>query len=78
MKKPSQKNATTPFIYDFGIKTIVKRDETTLRLCSRNQGQTINVDIHYNEGLDFYEVKAYELKNYSLECGAVRTRSPFC
>jgi hypothetical protein len=46
----------------YSVKSLVKVDENTLRLCSKPRGSNqVNMDIKYNPGTDLYDIKAYEI-----------------
>lgn len=48
----------------YGVKQLVKVDDNTLRLCTRSgRGRNqVNIDIKYNPGTDYYDIKAHEIK----------------
>ncbi len=46
----------------YSVKTLVKVDENTLRICSKPRGRNqVNMDIKYNSGTDAYDITAYEI-----------------
>lgn len=55
------------FIVEYGIKTILTIDNG-LRLHTKNNGKTVNIDIVYNYGPDLYEIKAYRINSLKAEC----------
>ena len=62
------------FIYEYSIKTILTIDNG-LRLCTRNNGTVINIDITYNYGKDLYEIKAYKINGFKAECKEIANYS---
>jgi len=48
------------FVAEFNVKTIVLMDANTIRLCCRTR-RKINFDIHYDRGLDLYDVTAHRI-----------------
>lgn len=55
------------FIAEYGIKTILTIDNG-LRLCTKNNGKVVNIDITYNYGQDLYSMKAYKINGLKAEC----------
>lgn len=50
-----------------GFRLFVKIDDNTLRLHFKIGKGAVNIDIHYNESLDVYEVKAHKINSKTLE-----------
>ena len=55
------------FITEYNIKTILTIDNG-LRLCTRNNGTVVNIDITYNYGQDLYKIEAYKINSLKAEC----------
>ena len=54
-----------------GLRMLVKMDDNNLRLHFKARKGVINIDIHYDQGLDLYVVKAHKLNPQTLD---VKTR----
>ena len=55
------------FVIEYNIKTILTIDNG-LRLCTKNNGNVVNIDITYDYGQDLYKIKAYKINSLKAEC----------
>ncbi len=62
----AQIKALSPSLF-MKVKALIEVDTNTLRLHFRERTGVFNVDIHYDGGMDLYNLKAYKVKGVKVE-----------